>query len=91
MFRRKTYSNDAGGLDAHEKVCVERYGNIWDALKDIKAQMNADRIARATAESLVHERFNTISGRMWAALASVAVAAVSATAAFIFHLLTKGH
>jgi len=81
-------------LTAHEKVCTERYGNIWDALKDIKSSLQAERIARASAEKVIHDRFNTISNRMWAALATVAASAVltllGGAGFMIAHLLTRG-
>lgn len=78
-------------LNTHEKVCAERYGNIWEALKDIKADMQADRVARSTSDATVHARFNTISGRMWAAVVGVCAAAVLGLGAVTFHLLTRGH
>ncbi len=78
-------------ISTHEKVCSERYGNIWDALKDIKASMQADRIAHATQDAATHLRFNTISGRMWASVVSVCGAAVLGLGVVVFHLLTRGH
>lgn len=78
-------------LDKHEAVCTERYGNIWDALKDIKQTLAADRVANATSAATVHARFNTISNRMWAALAGVCVAAIGGLCIVVFHLLTKTH
>lgn len=76
-------------LDTHEKVCAERYGNIWSALNDIKGDLQADRSARASSDASVHERFNSISTRMWAAVASVCGASVLGLAAVVFHLLTR--
>lgn len=80
-------------IGTHEKVCVERYGNIWSALTDIKSDAAADRVARAKADEVIHTRFNTISNRMWAAVAGVCAAAVLAllggTAFLIAHLLQK--
>lgn len=76
-------------LDTHEKICTERYGNIWDALKDIKADMQADRVARATLDKAVHDRFNAISGRMWAAVAGALIVTLGAFGALAFYLLTK--
>lgn len=77
-------------IDAHEKVCVERYGNIWEALKEIKSALQAERIERATAGKVIHDRFNTISNRMWAALATVAVSAATACAVVVFYIMTRG-
>lgn len=78
-------------LETHEKVCAERYGNIWDALKDIKSSMQADRIAHATSDAATHTRFNTISNRMWAAVFSVCAGAIMAMMAMAFHLITRAH
>lgn len=78
-------------IDTHEKVCAERYGNIWEALKGIRADMTADRTARAEAEAVIHGRFNTISNRMWAALATIVVAAVGGLGTTVFYLLTRSH
>lgn len=78
-------------IETHEKVCAERYGNIWEALKGIRADMSADRATRAAADQVVHTRFNTMSNRMWAALAAALVAAVGGLAITVFYLLTNGH
>lgn len=45
-------------IDTHEKVYAERYGNIWEKLSSIETQF-----------ATVHQRFNTISTRMWLAVA----------------------
>lgn len=65
-------------IDTHEKVCAERYGNIWDKLGSIERQF-----------ATVHTRFNSISNRMWAAVAGVCGASVLGLAAVVFHLLTR--
>lgn len=78
-------------IDTHEKVCAERYGNIWEALKGIRADMSTDRAARATADQVVHDRFNTVSNRMWAALAAVSAASIAGIGALAFYLMTRGH
>lgn len=87
----RTADQVEGRLDTHEKVCTERYGNIWDALKDLKNTANADRISRASSDQSIHDRFNAISARMWTAVASVCGAAVVGLGAVVFYLLTRGH
>lgn len=67
-------------IDTHEKVCAERYGNIWTKLGSIETQF-----------STVHARFNTISNRMWGAVAGVCASSVLGLAVVVFHLLTRGH
>lgn len=65
-------------IDTHEKVCAERYGNIWDKLNSIETQF-----------STIHERINTTSNRMWIAVSSVCGTAVLGLGAVAFHLLTR--
>lgn len=77
-------------IDTHEKVCAERYGNLWEAVKRIESGMAADRVSRAAGDHATHDRFNTISNRMWWAMAAVATAGVGAFGALGFHLLTRG-
>lgn len=77
-------------IDSHEKVCTERYGAIWTALQDIKRDMSVDRSARASNDAVIHNRFNTISNRMWVAVAGTAVAAVGGLATIAFYLMTHG-
>lgn len=65
-------------IEHHEKVCAERYGNIWDRLGSIETQF-----------STMHDRFNTISNRMWIAVTLVCGVAVLGLGARVFHLLTR--
>lgn len=71
-------------LGTHIEVCTERYGNIWQALNDIKSTMQANN-------TVTHNRFTAISNRMWAAVATVCGASVLGLAAVTFHLLTRSH
>lgn len=69
-------------MDTHEKVCAERYGNIWAKLSSFESQF-----------SIIHERFNTMSNRMWIFVGGVASAAVlmllGGAGLIIMYLLTK--
>ena len=77
-------------IDTHEKLCAERYGAVWSALQDIKRDMSNDRTARASTDAIIHTRFNTISTRMWAAVAGTAAASVVGLCAVAFYMITKG-
>ncbi len=74
-------------IEGHEKVCVERYGNIWSAVSRIEA----GQLANAQTQ---HDRFNIISNRMWAILIWVAgtsvVGLLGGFAALFFWMLTRG-
>ncbi len=76
-------------IDTHEKVCSERYGAVWTALQDIKRDMSNDRSSRAASDTVIHDRFNTISNRMWLAVTGVCGAAVVGLFVIAYHLLTK--
>lgn len=83
-------------LDSHEKVCTERYGNIWDAIKDLKATVQKNdsdmKAVLEHREAITHGRFNTISTRIFAAIASTLGMAVVGLGGLVFYLLTtKGH
>lgn len=67
-------------IDTHEKICAERYGNLWAKLVSMETQF-----------TVIHVRFNTISNRMWAGLAAVCGASVVGLAVTVFYLLTRGH
>lgn len=71
-------------LRGHMDICTERYGNLWDSLKEIKAAMLSNN-------EVTHARFNAISNRMWAAVWAIAGAALLACGAMAFHLLTRSH
>lgn len=77
-------------IDAHEKVCAERYGNIWATLERIERGMADDRSIRSALDAATHIRFNAISNRMWTILLSVCGGAILGVAALTFYLLTKG-
>lgn len=77
-------------LETHERVCTERYGNIRSALGEIRENMREDRVTKAAAEKSIHDRFNAISGRMWAAVAGALVVTVGALGTLVFYLLTRG-
>ena len=70
-------------IDTHEKVCAERYGNLWEAVKRIEATLLSHN---ATAD----HRLTALSNRMWALVIGGGSAAVVALGAVIFHLLTRG-
>lgn len=76
-------------LQGHMDVCTERYGNLWSAIKDLKESVNADRIARAGADALTHQRFNTISNRMFTIVCGVCAASVVGLAAVVFKMMFK--
>ncbi len=70
-------------IDTHEKVCAERYRNLWDAICDLKDMVR-------TADTTTNARLTAMSNRLWALAISVGGAAVLGMAALIFHLLTRG-
>ena len=70
-------------IDTHEKVCAERYSNLWDAIKDLKEMVRA-------ADATTNTRLTAMSNRLWALVISVCGAAVLGMAALTFHLLTRG-
>jgi hypothetical protein len=78
-------------IDSHEKVCAERYGNLWSAVQRIERNMEADRASRAALDRATHARFNTISNRMWLFLAAVSGTSIAAVGAMAWELLKKGH
>lgn len=70
-------------IDSHEKVCAERYGNLWEAVKRIEATLLSHN---ATADT----RMTALSNRMWALVIGGAGAGFVGLAALVFHLLTRG-
>jgi hypothetical protein len=80
-------------IDTHEKVCAERYGNIWATLQDIKRDLNGARSDRAASEAVFHTRLNIVSSRMWLFVAGVGgtatVMLLAGAGVLIMHLLTK--
>lgn len=78
-------------IDAHERVCSERYGNLWEAVKRIERNQETDRASRAALDQATHARFNTISNRMWLFLAAVSGTSITAVGMMAWELLKKGH
>lgn len=78
-------------LDTHEKVCTERYGNIWKALNDLKSDVAGVQNSVQQANTQHHDRFNVMSGRMWALLAWVAGTSIIGLGSLAFYFMTKGH
>lgn len=76
-------------LKGHMDVCTERYGNLWSAIKDLKESTNADRIARTAVDTLTHQRFNTISNRMFTMLCGVTGASIAGLCAVVFKVMFK--
>jgi len=68
-------------LRAHEQVCAERYGNINQALIEIKAKQAADSIQN-------EGRFNAMSNRMWAILITSLGGLIVACCVMAFYLIT---
>jgi len=81
-------------INTHEKVCAERYGNLWEAVKGLRQDLQAARVSNAESQAAIHNRFNTVSNRMWAAVAGVCGVAVvmllSGAGFLIAHLLQRG-
>lgn len=75
----------------HNAVCTERYGNLWDAVKGIREDLQADRVAHATATAAAHTRSTTISNRMYAGLAAIAGACIVAVFVLAYDMLKRGH
>lgn len=82
-------------IDTHEKVCTERYGNLWEAIKDLKNSMaiqNAELKTTISNHNTSNDvRLTAIANRMWSLLAVVAGGAIVAVGALTFFMLTKGH
>lgn len=71
-------------LQGHVDVCSERYGSLWAAVTELKAQL-------AKLEVVMHGRLNTISNRIWTAVTAALGITILGLAAVVFHLLTKAH
>lgn len=70
-------------MDTHEKVCAERYGNLWDAIKDLRRTIGDHNTSTDV-------RLTAIANRMWSLLAVVAGGAIVGLAALAMYMLTKG-
>lgn len=71
-------------IDTHEKVCAERYGNLWDAIKDLK-------LVVGNHNTSTDVRLTAIANRMWSLLAVVAGGAIVGLGALALFIMTKGH
>lgn len=69
-------------IDSHEKVCAERYGNLWSAVQRIEATLLSHNASADT-------RMTALSNRMWALVVGGGSAAILGIAALVFHLLTR--
>lgn len=70
-------------IDSHEKVCAERYGNLWTAIQRIETTLTTHHASNDV-------RLTAMSNRMWMLLASGGGAAFVAVAVLAFYLMTKG-
>ncbi len=70
-------------IDAHEKVCTERYGNIDHKLGELSRKVDAQGL-------LSSERLNALSNRMWAAAGAMLLLSVTGMAGLIVIILTRG-
>ena len=70
-------------IDSHEKVCAERYGNLWTAIKELKEDVRRNGI-----ES--NSRLTAMSNRMWALVIAGGGSGFLGLAVLVFYLLTKG-
>jgi len=70
-------------IDMHEKVCAERYSNLWSAVQRIEATILAHNVTADT-------RMTALSNRLWALVIGGAGAGFLGLAAVVFHLLTRG-
>ena len=76
-------------IDTHEKVCTERYGNVWQGLADLKADVASVQASVTASNTQHHDRFNTLSARMWGLLVWTAGTSIAGLAAVVFYLLTR--
>lgn len=81
-------------IDTHEKVCTERYGNLWDAIKDLRslvANNNAElKTTIGNHNTSTDVRLTAIANRMWSLLAVVAGGAIVGLGALAMFMLTRG-
>lgn len=68
-------------IDTHEKVCAERYDAINKGLSELKMQL-------ANGQTQNHDRFNSLSSRMWTLLSASLGMTIAALAVLAFFLLT---
>lgn len=77
-------------LESHEAICSERYAGLWNAIKELVKQVGELKDEIRARDTVQHDRFNTISNRMWMAVTAVCGASVLGLCVVVFHLLTKG-
>lgn len=77
-------------MDAHNRVCAERYGSLWQAISDLKTAIGELKEMIRTSEATMHVRYTAVSTRLWLMLAGVAAGAIGACGAIVFYLLTRG-
>lgn len=70
-------------IDTHEKVCAERYGNLWSAVERIERTILAHY---ATSDT----RLTAMSNRMWALVVGCGASAFLGLGGVAFYLLTRG-
>ena len=70
-------------LDAHERVCTERYGNIDAKLNDLSRKLD-------TKSTINDARLNALSNRMWAAAGAMILLCITGLAGTIAIILTRG-
>lgn len=68
-------------LAKHDGICAERYGSLWSAINDLKADLRS-------RDAIQHTRFNTISNRMWGAVVGMTAASVIGLCTIAFYLIT---
>lgn len=80
-------------IDSHEKVCTERYQNLWAAIQDLKAvaaAQNSDiKVTMASHNTTNDLRLTAIANRMWSLMAVVAGGAIVGLGVLAFFLLTN--
>lgn len=79
-------------MDAHERVCTERYGNIDKQLVEIKQAIASQADSLNTKmdqyQTQNHERFNGISGRVYGLMVSSLGGLVVGLAVVVFYMMT---
>ena len=70
-------------IDTHEKVCAERYGNLWLAVQRIESTLLSNNASADT-------RMTALSNRMWALVVGACGSAMLGLCILVFHLLTRG-
>lgn len=67
----------------HNALCAERYGSLWTAVRELRDEMRS-------RDAIQHTRFNTISNRMWLAVAGIAASAIIGICSMAFYMIAKG-